>query len=72
MLTFRFQKELAMKKDATASAVHHNVTDTDTVVSDVRDDIASTSTIVSGTHYGALKRSQGQTVSTIHTLPVVE
>jgi len=72
MLTFRFQKELAMKKDPTASAVHHNVTNTHIVVSDIRDDIASTSAIVSDTHHDALKRSQGQTVSTIRTLPVTE
>ena len=61
-----------MKKDPTVSAVHHNVTNTHTVISDVQDNIATTSAIVSDTHRGALNRSQGQTVSTIRTLLVAE
>jgi len=61
-----------MNKDVAVSAIRRNVTNTHTVVSGVRDEIASTSTIVSDTHHDALKRSQGQTVSTIRILPVTE
>ena len=61
-----------MDKDVAFSAVRHDAINTHAVISDVRNDVVNISAIVPDIQHDALKRSQDQTVSTIHTLPVTE
>lgn len=77
VLTLRFQKELAITTNVTASTVCQDIVSTRITASDVRSGVMNTHITVSDNHHSALEcphdtHGQGRVVSATHTMPVTE